>query len=623
MKKILVSSVLLIVTLLFGNMMVTQVLAQEISGEAIASEAADFEINESGVLLSYKGKATIVIVPDTVKEIGYKAFYDCTFIEKIVIPESVTSIWYNAFYNCSSLKDINLPSGLTALPSFSGCTSLKEITIPKGITPDSWFYFENDNSIEFINVSEDHPALSSIDGVVFNKDKTSLIHYPTNKKDKTYTIPDSVTTLADADFYSAKHLKKLVFGKNVGYASEDFGFTGDSFMNGILESFSVPAENKYFCDIDGVLFTKDKKVLLAYPEKKEGKAYAIPNGTERLYSWSLGMNEDTVSELKYIFVPKSVKIIDGCVGFIGYIDGLGPNESLTFFGDKGSAIETYAKVCNLKFGIYDSTSKKTQVLFDCTDVILGSTESCQVNAIVWPLNPKDTVSWKTSKKAVATVDKNGKITAKGIGAATITVTAKSGVSASLKVLVRLPKPANVKAEKYSSSKNYAKITWDKVDGAKGYDIYECGWQIFDLVPVKKIGTTTDTSYVDKNVILNDYKHYAIIACHSNKDYNSGSSIIGIYIPSAPAAVTAENSNNGILIQWDDEFIFSNEGYVIYRSTKENGEYSKIGTVSYCNNFLDPDVKKGTTYYYKVRTYYTGNNKTIYSNYSDPVKIKKK
>lgn len=624
MKRIHIIGGILIMTLLLCQAVTMKVYSQ--TDSTATSEASEFEISENGVLEKYNGNAAVVYVPETVKHIGYEAFSDCTFIEKIVLPEGTTSIENSAFRNCSSLKEINLPSELTQLPNnaFYGCTSLKEITIPKGITEDIWYGFERYNGIERINVSEDNEVYSSIDGVIFSKDKSRLIHYPVNRKDETYTIPDSVTTLSDADFYSAKYLKHLIFGKNVGLTSSgDYGFNGSSFMNGTLESFSVPAANKYFCDIDGVLFTKDKKVLLAYPEKRAGKAYAIPAGTTALYDWSFGKDEDTDMELKYILVPDSVKTISVNVGYIGYYDGFGPNIDLVFFGKKGSVIENYAKYNDMRFGVYDSSKKKAQVLFDCTDMGLSLSETYNAHAIVYPLNSKETFTWKSSKKSVATVDKNGKITAKGLGTATITATAKSGVSSSIKVTVKLPKPANVKAVKYSSAKNYAKISWDKVKGAKGYIIYLCDLDDFNIVPVKKLGTTTQTSFVDKSIKVDEITYYAVVAYHSNKNYNSEESYTWFRIPSSPSKVSAEKSTSGITVYWDDKNIYNDAGYEIYRATSKNGKYSKIGTVSYYNEFLDTDVKSGTTYYYKIRAYDTNNNETVYSNYSNPVSCKYK
>lgn len=168
MKRVYIICGILFMILLFGRGITKEAYAQ--ANSTVISEASEFEINENGVLVKYNGKATIVYVPDTVKEIGYNAFSDCTFIEKIVLPEGLTAIGDSAFANCSRLKEINLPSELTQLSdnAFYGCTCLREITIPKGITEIDWYYFDKYNGIERINVSVDNEAFSSIDGVILS-----------------------------------------------------------------------------------------------------------------------------------------------------------------------------------------------------------------------------------------------------------------------------------------------------------------------------------------------------------------------------------------------------------------------------------------------------------------------
>lgn len=611
MRKILIC-VCIVMTIFINSTIPARAIDENNSDDNL--DVVNFDINESGVLVKYQGNDTRVVVPDTVKQIGRSAFSDCVNIEKIILPDGIIDIGALAFENCSKLSDINIPSSLTELDGsiFLGCTSLMEITIPKGITEVNWYSFKRGTSIERINVMDDNEVFSSIDGVIFNKDKTSLIYYPINRPDDTYIIPDSVTMLSEAGYYSP-NLKHLVLSKNLTYDKDG----NNDFSTGSLESFSVPSENKYYCDIDGVLFTKDKEVLLAYPEKKPGVAYMIPDGTKTLRAWSLSKDIDTDMELKYIFLPNSVTTIEPCVGFIGYIDGFGPNKGLVFFGKKGSVAETYTKEMGLRYGVYDPLNKNDQLLFDCTDLELGKTEEHIVNTIQWPSYTKEPVNWKTSKKSVATISKDGKITACDFGTAVITATAENGSSSSIKVLVKLPKPANVKAVKYSDTKNYSKITWSKVDSAKGYNVYLC--DDFSGI-IRKLGSTTEIFFIDKNVCLDKYTNYIVQAYGNNSIYDSEYSILTqIYIPSAPTNIKVNNSMEGSAhISWNVNSNY-NMNYVIYRSNDKDGKYIKIGTTNWYTNYKDSEIEKGKTYYYKVRSYVENSNSTIYSNYSKPVK----
>ena len=66
------------------------------------------------------------IIPNSVTEIGYSAFYGCSSLTEITIPNSVTSIGYSAFYGCSSLTSIVVESGNRAYDSRDNCNAIIE-----------------------------------------------------------------------------------------------------------------------------------------------------------------------------------------------------------------------------------------------------------------------------------------------------------------------------------------------------------------------------------------------------------------------------------------------------------------------------------------------------------------
>jgi len=131
--------------------------------------------------------------------IGSSAFQNCTSLTNITIPNSVTSIGRVAFRGCTSLTSVTIGNSVTSIgeEAFRDCTSLKEFIVSEGNT-----------------------QFSSIDGVLFNKDKTILIFYP-NAKSTSYTIPNSVTSIGEGAFSYCTSLTSVTIGNSVTSIGEE------------------------------------------------------------------------------------------------------------------------------------------------------------------------------------------------------------------------------------------------------------------------------------------------------------------------------------------------------------------------------------------------------------------
>ncbi len=165
------------------------------------------EISENS--FQYATSLKSVSIPDSVVSINDYAFYG-TNLTDISIPNSVKSIGDLVF--CSApLESITIPEGVETIGSaiFYWCRNLKSIDIPSSVTLlDGTFNF---SSLESINVHKNNSVYTSLDGVLFDKNITTLIAYPPSKTDTEYHIPEGVTTVNQLTY----NVKTLFVPKSV------------------------------------------------------------------------------------------------------------------------------------------------------------------------------------------------------------------------------------------------------------------------------------------------------------------------------------------------------------------------------------------------------------------------
>lgn len=325
-------------------------------------------------------------------EVPVYAFYNCTALSQVIIPNTTTSIGKYAFNNCTSLLTLNIPASVTAigtlavsnssgyitvdaantaysslngilynkaqseliqcptsisgtisLPSttniiddyaFNYCIYLTQITLPASVSSIGNFVFKGCPAT--IVVDAGNTNYSSLNGILYNADKSKLIQCPTSLSG-TITIPLSVDTIATQAFYDCTLISQVAIPSSVKiiYAgafnnctnlttatlpaglltlgnsaffncikltqanipSSITVISGSAFFNctsltqvsipasvttigadafkNCPAPFTVDASNNYFSSVSGVLFNKSKTTLIQCPTSQSG-AYNIP-----------------------------------------------------------------------------------------------------------------------------------------------------------------------------------------------------------------------------------------------------------------------------------------------------------------------------------------------------------
>ena len=216
---------------------------------------------------------TSVTIPNTVTSIGNEAFSNCFSLTTITIPNSVTSIGDDAFFYCTGLTSLTIPNSVTSIGerAFLYCSSLTSVTIPNSVTSIGESAFAFCDGLTSINVASDNPNYCSVNGVLFNKNRTTLISYPGGKQGA-YSIPNSVTSIGSYAFYGCSGLTSVTIPGSV----TSIGNNAFSGCTGLI-SIDVASDNLNYCSEDGVLFNKDKTTLIQYPGGKQGAYTMIPN----------------------------------------------------------------------------------------------------------------------------------------------------------------------------------------------------------------------------------------------------------------------------------------------------------------------------------------------------------
>ena len=358
--------------------------------ETTGTEGSDYRVTAIGREAFFRASIDSVVIPEGVTSIGSMAFYQA-YLESISIPDSITSIDSDAFFVFHSNfkynthngvnyignrtnpyvvlmnddtftgNDYQIPEGCKLIFSlaFDEDSTLTSVTIPSSVTTIDEYAFRDCTSLTSIEVDLANIIYSSEDGVVFNKDKTTLIICPGGRTGS-YSIPEGVTNIGDLAFHSCSRLTSIAIPSSVTTIGDEafFGCWAlvevynyssltivNNKSNGYVENYakvihdlnaedSKPATR--IKDYNGVRYYDDGEntVVALYPLSKNITTVSLDNKTTEIQPHAFR----DCSGLTSITIPNSITSI-GDYAFSGC-------SSLTSvdFGDNSqlTSISTYA-----------------------------------------------------------------------------------------------------------------------------------------------------------------------------------------------------------------------------------------------------------------------------------------
>lgn len=196
-----------------------------------AVNAQRFESDGVCYTLDESGKASVVLG-------------DTYYTGKVTVPSMadgapVSAIGFGAFNACHGLTGVELPAGLTAIGdyAFNACDSLSAIKLPDAVTSIGAYAFHGCSRL------------------------TDMV------------LPEAATSVGEEAFFACTALKTVKIGKQVTEIGER------AFQRCTqLKTITVDAENPNYCDIDGILMSKDAQTLITFCRKNASwRNYAVPS----------------------------------------------------------------------------------------------------------------------------------------------------------------------------------------------------------------------------------------------------------------------------------------------------------------------------------------------------------
>ncbi len=200
-----------------------------------------------GVFNSCKALEDIKL-PKKLTILGESSFANCVTLKKIDIPENVTKLDDMVFNGCIELSEVKLKNNITKIGKnvFKDCKSLSTFFIPASVSSIGSGPFRGCCNLQSIVVDLKNKWFKSLDGILFNKNKSTIICYPAQREGDVYQIPDSVTVISDWAFCECISLKKIEIPDSVSEIGEGAFYSCSSLEEIVLPDSVVKIDDTAF-----------------------------------------------------------------------------------------------------------------------------------------------------------------------------------------------------------------------------------------------------------------------------------------------------------------------------------------------------------------------------------------
>ncbi len=485
---------------------------------------------------AFKGCSSLVTIklPLKLMEICEGTFMDCSKLQNITIPNSVTKIGGDdlvffgrlssgAFENCVSLKTIVIPSSVKEIDgwAFWGCTSLNNVTIPSSVEEIQRGIFYECTNLKTVTLKNKNISNDMFNGctnlttvnISNNIESIGSAAFKNCKNLKSFNVPSKVTELKEGLFEgctSLKNVKIPMFVTNLG--SDLFKDTSSNLVVSVVKG----SEAEMYMINNNIKYTT---YIISLSD------CSIPNITNKVYT---GKNIVPSVTVKY----GNIELVKGTHYTVSCVNNKNPGRATVTISGKGSYTGTVKKYFYIVPKKVSGLKVKSQTTSSITLNWSKATGASAYELYKYNSSTKKWQKFATTSKTSYTIKKlKAGRTYKYRVRVYRTINGKKYYGSYSNVLNAATKTSTPKISKITSKSKKATLTWKKVSGASGYEVYMATSKKGKYKKITTVGSRT-SKYTKSSLKKKKTYYFKIRAyrtVNGKKVYSSYSSIKSIKI----------------------------------------------------------------------------------------------